>query len=685
MRKILATLLFVVSAFSHAEIVSIPIPGAPGLSVTVGTGANALPLQNIKTNPNAVNITTYDDSYNNVPLGFDFPMYGKTFNNSWAMTNGLVTFQDPSRSGLGGACCSGVDLSRNPGSQYNYTIYGIHTDLYSWNGQNQYYLRGTNEMTYGWYNVSQCCSSQGGNSFEIKINSAGVIDTRIAGALVQWNAVTSGFAGDLSKGEYFQHYHGQGWNIPNGSGVSWGAFNGTGGADICLTNPLSSPSCPGYQTAYTTQQCTISALWDPSCPGYQQAYFTQQCSLNALYNSQCPGYQTAYLQQQCSLNPLYSTSCSGYQQAYHDQQCSVNTLYANDCPGYATAYLNQQCSLNPLYSTTCSGYQQAYHDQQCSINTLYATDCPGYAAAYKTQQCSISSLYATDCPGYAAAYKTQQCNLNQLYATDCPGYTQAYFSQQCNLNGLYDTKCPNYSTAYATQQALQQSTTTTTTTTVAKTESVVATTPTTSSDGAVVVPVVKDSNVNTVINTTATSASPAQAATATVPLVSAPAAATETKVLAAVAVENKQEEKKTEERKSNDSSSSSNSTSTTSSAGNASSDDKSSNQPKTARQELQERRESAAKAKAVESAKNLANEMGKASNMESQAAVQNVVIAAMGYSPAFEAYKVRMPDVPGYKPYSIYKNQTNVDNRSARRMFGGTDKLHDEMINSQYK
>ena len=685
MKKILAALLLVVSAFASAEIVTIPIPGAPGLNITVGTGANALPLQDIRTNPNSVNITTSDDWYTNVPLGFNFPMYGQTFSNSWAATNGFVAFRDPATTGLWGGCCSGVDLSKNPGSAYNYTIYGLHTDLYSWNGANQYYLRGTNEMTYGWYNISQCCSGQGGNSFEIKINSSGLIDTRIAGAMVSWNTVTSGFAGDLSKGEYYQYYHGQGLNIAAGAGVSWGAFNGTGnGADLCTTNPLSSPTCPGYQTAYTTQQCTISALWDPSCPGYQQAYFTQQCTLNPLYNSQCLGYQSAYLEQQCSINPLYSTSCSGYQQAYHDQQCSLNTLSYTDCPGYATAYLEQQCSINPLYSTTCSGYQQAYKNQQCSLNPLYATDCPGYAVAYKNQQCSLNALYATDCPGYAVAYKNQQCSLNALYATDCPGYQQAYFDQQCSLNSLYDKACPGYAEAYALRYivAATATTTATTTTTTSTSSTTIAATPTTASDGTVSVPVVKDAAVNNVVTTTATSASPAQAATATVPLIQAPAA-TETKALVAVAVETKQE--KTEEKKTNESSSAS-STTTTASTGNTSSDAKSSDQPKSARQELQERRESAAKAKAVEAGKNLANEMGKAANMENQVQVQNVVIQAMGYSPAFEAYKVRMPDVPGYKPYSIYKNQTTVDNRRlSRGLFGATDNLHNSMVEQQYK
>ena len=220
MKKFLVGLILLgASLFASADIVTVPIPGAPGLSVTVGTGVNALPLQDIRSNPSAVNITTWDDNYTNVPLGFDFPMYGKTFNNSWAMTNGMVTFKDPAVSGIYGACCSGVNLAQTTDTRWNYSIFGIHTDLYSWNGQNQYYLRENNSMTYGWYNISQCCGSQGGNNFEIKINSAGAIETRIAGAMVQWNAVTSGFSGDLSKGEYYQYYHGQGWNLPNGSGV----------------------------------------------------------------------------------------------------------------------------------------------------------------------------------------------------------------------------------------------------------------------------------------------------------------------------------------------------------------------------------------------------------------------------------------------------------------------------------
>ena len=348
---------------AKAQIVTIPIPGAPGLSVTVGTGVNALPLHDIRTNPNAVNITTSDDWYTQVPLGFTFPMYGQNFTNSWAATNGFVTFQDPQASGLWGGCCSGVDLRNTTDPRYNYTIYGMHTDLYSHNGQNQYYLREGNSMTYGWYDLSQCCSSQGGNSFEIKINSSGLIDTRIAGAMVSYNAVTSGFAGDLSKGEYYQHYYGQGLNITPGSSAifSWQALGGTGqGVDQCTINPLYNSSCPGYAAAYTAQQCSISALYDPSCPGYQQAYFDQQCSINSLYNEACPGYQQSYFIQQCTANPLYNSNCPGYATAYFNQQCGLSALYSPQCPGYDVAYQTflraQACQANPQSSPTCSGY-----------------------------------------------------------------------------------------------------------------------------------------------------------------------------------------------------------------------------------------------------------------------------------------------------------------------------------------
>jgi hypothetical protein len=142
---------------------------------------------------------------------------------------------------------------------------------------------------------------------------------------------------------------------------------------------------------------------------------------------------------------------------------------------------------------------------------------------------------------------------------------------------------------------------------------------------------------------------------------------------------NKQEDKKDDAPKGSGGSNSPQNTNTTQ----ASSDKPAA---PTARQALQERREAAAKAAAVEQGKNLANEMGKADNMEQQKQVQNVVIQAMGFTPGFDTYgKAMLPDVAGYKPYTVYNNQRNVENRATLRMFGGTDSVHQQMIESQYK
>jgi hypothetical protein len=160
-----------------------------------------------------------------------------------------------------------------------------------------------------------------------------------------------------------------------------------------------------------------------------------------------------------------------------------------------------------------------------------------------------------------------------------------------------------------------------------------------------------------------------------------PQPAAEPQAMAAVAVE-KREEKKEEKQETKTAEASPSSSSSSSSS---STSEQKSNQTKTARQEIQERRVAAARAKAVEDGKQMANKMGEAATMEAQAAVQNVVIQAMGFTPGFDAYgKVALPDVPGYKPFEIYKGQRNIDNPAGRRFMTGSDRLHAEMVDAQY-
>lgn len=439
--------------------------------------------------------------------------------------------------------------------------------------------------------------------------------------------------------------------------------------DPCTVNPLSSTSCPNYQQAFLEQQCASNPLYSTQCAGYAAAYQTQQCNANQLYTPSCPGYAAAYLTLQCTNNPLYSTTCAGYEQAYHDQQCGLDPLFSTTCVGYRTAYHDYRCRADALYATDCLGYQSAYHDQQCSINPLFATDCVGYASAYLTQQCSINPLYSTTCSGYAAAYKTQQCSLNPLFATDCTGYQQAYFNQQCSLNGLYDRTCPNYSEAYAKKMLLEQQgtasivatagviaqTATVTTTATVDTTGTVSTTPSTG-----------NTTVDKAIAAPTPTANSAAAPAAPVQLVAPPPAP-------AAPQQQAQQEKKPEGGQP-----------APQMAQNGPQGDKP--QAPTARQQLAERRAEAAKKEAVEKGKNLANEMGKAANMEAQKQIQDVVVQAMGFTPGFDSYgKTVIPDVVGYKPFTVYNNQKTIDNRANQRMFGGSEARHNEMVDSQYK
>jgi hypothetical protein len=610
---------------SQAQIVTIPIPGSP---LSLNVMANPQPLQNINNNPAATPYQLGDDGYANVPLPFTFPFFDKSFTNSTMYSNGAVQFGPPVTGfpSNNTFCCSGITIDRNTPSSYNYSILMMQDDLYGSTGTNHYSLGTSNTMTYGWYGVERLGAPQNKTSFELKIDSSGGIDMRWTGALISYNSPAIGVIGDASKGEFAVLQQG---------GLSSNTF-----------------SIPGL-TQWTTGQ-TPEIIIDP-------------CTTNPLYAPSCPGYQAAYTEQQCSVNPLYSTTCSGYQAAYTQQQCSINPLYSMTCSGYQAAYHNQQCSLNALYSTTCSGYQQAYHDQQCSINPLSFTDCPGYASAYLNQQCSINSLYSTTCSGYAEAYK----------------------AQQCSLNGLYDRTCPNYSTAYATKMLLEQQGTAgivATAGTVARNDPANAPVSTTTvsttvgSDGAVSVGVSKtgDSNVDKAIASPSPSTNSAGAPAAAVQLAPPPPPQQQMAQNEPKGGNNKQEDKKDDAPKGSGGGSSPQNTNTAQA---------SSNKPAapTARQELQARREAAAKAEAVEKGKNLANEMGKAADMESQKQIQNVVIQAMGFTPGFDTYgKTIMNDVVGYKPYSIYNNQKNIDNRANLRMFGGTDRVHNDMVESQY-
>ncbi len=234
-----------------------------------------------------------DDGYARVPLQFPFPYYGRVFTESYMFSNGVVGFLNPTNH----FCCSGYDITQ-PNHPFSFAIMPLQTDLINY-GQGRFLTEGTAQyQRYKWENISEYGRPNNLNTFGVEIRQSGYIGVHYEQINIDPSRpVTMGMTGDSSLNQYTLNYNGPGFRrVENVSNIT----QATG--DMCLVDPLFSPSCAGYAQAYLTQQCGLNALYDPSCPGYTQAYFNQQCSLNPLYDRRCSGYETAY-----ALNNIVST------------------------------------------------------------------------------------------------------------------------------------------------------------------------------------------------------------------------------------------------------------------------------------------------------------------------------------------------------------------------------------------
>jgi len=513
--------------------------------------------------------------------------------------------------------------------------------------------------------------------------------------------------------------------------------------DPCMSNPAYSSSCAGFNDILTSRRMyaesyAINQALDLVGAGlkihglnygYDYVLGGQWCSVagtNPDGTLGCSKWDPSSIAVGIAVTKidgsvLYSNS------HYHEEQNSSgsitnshvfnNSLLLGDMGGFALVdnvygtgtvfnkfsswkYTPDPCVVNPLSSTTCSGYQAAYLTQQCTANIFSNPQCPGYAEAVFTRQCTARPLSDPSCPGYASAYLNYQCSINPLYSTTCAGYEQAYLDSQCIKDSLYSPKCEGYKTAYAIKYLVPMDSTTSSAVNGALSDTaatkandpsttkvaVNTVTTTINTDGSVSTgaSVTGDTNVDKAITNKASTTNTAPAAVQLAPPPPPPSqqmAQNEPKggdKPEPKGGNDKQEDKKDDAPKSTGGSNSPPNTNTAQA---------SSDRPAapTARQEIQARREAAAKAEAVEKGKNLAGEMGKAADMESQKQIQNVVIQAMGFTPGFDAYgKSVVPDVVGYKPFTVYNNQKNIDNRANLRMWTGTDTLHNEMVDSQY-
>ncbi len=225
-----------------------------------------------------------DDGYVRVPLQFPFPYHGRVFTESYMFSNGVVGFLNNGNH----FCCEGYDITQ-PNHPFSFAIMPLQTDLLNYSGR--FLTEGTPQyQRYKWENISEFGAPQNLNTFGVEIRPSGAISMLYEKVNISpWRRVTMGMTGDSSLNEYTLNYYGAGF-----SSIENVAYTTQNTGDRCLVDPLSSPSCPGYASAYLTQQCSLNALYDSSCTGYAQAYFNQQCSINALYDRTCPGYAEAY-------------------------------------------------------------------------------------------------------------------------------------------------------------------------------------------------------------------------------------------------------------------------------------------------------------------------------------------------------------------------------------------------------
>jgi len=278
--------------------------------------------------------------------------------------------------------------------------------------------------------------------------------------------------------------------------------------DPCVSDPQSSPSCPGYKTFYSIpddghaivpipfgfpfygQTFTHSIFFDngavsfysPTQPqrwgggGFGLPTFNESMSSSFFYTivplktdlianqgrhyTQGDGTYLRYTWEDVSQFGRWDSKNtfsleikpSGYIGLIYDK-IDIHGGWSSAIIGDAS--LGEYQLIQSSIATTTTSINSWSVNQttatDCS-NPLNHPNCPGYTQAFLDQQCSINSLYSPSCPNYAQAYLSQQCSINTLYDPTCPGYATAYYDYQCSLDVLYHTGCPGYDHAYFDQQ-----------------------------------------------------------------------------------------------------------------------------------------------------------------------------------------------------------------------------------------
>lgn len=257
----------------------------------------------------------------------------------------------------------------------------------------------------------------------------------------------------------------------------------------CSSNPLYASTCPGYAQAYYDLQCSLNPLYDAACPLYN----TIVTGPNIAPGAGTFAISTALSHSGTGINIFgfkYGFDWSRGNGKCYDSFlffCTDYRTYSQVKPTLTITNGDGSTILSRSWNFSGDGSDSGGVRQQTifygtSYNSLdmgnitwtKGTTNVGSVKNFFAQplmapdQCAIDPLSSTLCSGYEAAFLAFQCSISQLYSPQCPEYTTA-------LQAMLDEQA-------AIAAAATTSTTTTTQDTAATTGSNDGTALTSSSD-----------------------------------------------------------------------------------------------------------------------------------------------------------------------------------------------------------
>lgn len=179
--------------------------------------------------PAEITVTMGDDGAVNVPLEFDFPLYGQLFSESWMYDNGIISFLQPGSPGS----ISPWQWSAQPLAQSNgnYYIAALWADIAPTSLTKYTYQGDATFMKYTWTNIAEYYSAWDPqprySTFSTTIKPDGSISTSFASINLQTSSIASGIVGNRAAGEVQQYYYSGCCSTLSTGGISDWSYLGT--------------------------------------------------------------------------------------------------------------------------------------------------------------------------------------------------------------------------------------------------------------------------------------------------------------------------------------------------------------------------------------------------------------------------------------------------------------------------